>query len=385
MAGTKPFGPTYVPLDLTLQESRVDGASIKIPDVNRFRAAHRPGPSPSDVDAVVDLFKISQRTAFMIGRVGRSEASWNQRIELADAVNATVITDQKQSCAFPYPHRRQPVAPGTFLLPDAGEIISAADLIVVLDWVDLAGTFKIALPDGSAPQAKVVNCSQDSGLANGWSKDTGAFAPTDLFVQCDPDAFIEAIHARLVDSSPPPSQHPNGVASTEGEWPPVARPPPIYAELGTTSEIRQSQFAKVLYSALSPWPATMVRLNLGWNATDLRVSEPLSYLGGDGGAGIGSGPGMVVGAALALHDQALEGGQRRLPFAVLGDGDLLMGNSALWTAASNDIPLLIVIANNASFFNDEVHQERIANQRQRPSVNKWIGKDPHNFLALDQG
>src|SRR5262249_14890130 len=31
-------------------------------------------------------------------------------------------------------------------------------------------------------------------------------------------------------------------------------------------------------------------------------------------------------------------------------------------------------ANNASFFNDEMHQERMARQRGRPVENKWIGQ-----------
>ena len=88
----------------------------------------------------------------------------------------------------------------------------------------------------------------------------------------------------------------------------------------------------------------------------------------DGGAGIGSGPGMAVGAALALE------GSGRLPVAVLGDGDFLMGGTALWTAAHYRLPLLIVVANNSSFHNDVVHQERMAGQRQRPARNSWIGQ-----------
>jgi thiamine pyrophosphate-dependent acetolactate synthase large subunit-like protein len=93
----------------------------------------------------------------------------------------------------------------------------------------------------------------------------------------------------------------------------------------------------------------------------------------DGGAGIGSGPGMAVGAALALDDPAFGGGGR-LPVAVLGDGDLLMGGTALWTAAHYRLPLLIVVANNASFHNDVIHQERMAAQRGRPARNSWIGQ-----------
>ena len=89
---------------------------------------------------------------------------------------------------------------------------------------------------------------------------------------------------------------------------------------------------------------------------------------------------MSVGAALALRDS----GSSRLPVAVLGDGDFLMGVTALWTAVRNSIPLLVVVANNRSFFNDELHQERVALQRGRPVENRWIGqaiRDPDIDLA----
>jgi thiamine pyrophosphate-dependent acetolactate synthase large subunit-like protein len=114
----------------------------------------------------------------------------------------------------------------------------------------------------------------------------------------------------------------------------------------------------------------MLRLPLSWADGLWEFCHPLDYLGTDGGGGIGSGPGMSVGAALALRDT----GSGRLPVAVLGDGDFLMGITALWTAVRNDIPLLIVVANNRSFFNDELHQERVARQRGRPIENRWIGQ-----------
>jgi thiamine pyrophosphate-dependent acetolactate synthase large subunit-like protein len=119
-------------------------------------------------------------------------------------------------------------------------------------------------------------------------------------------------------------------------------------------------------------------LPLGWNGDDWDFDHPLDFLGYDGGGGIGSGPGMLVGAALALQ------GSGRLPVAVLGDGDYLMGVQALWTAARYDIPLLAVVANNRSYFNDEVHQERVANARGRDASRRWIGQridDPAPDIA----
>ena len=112
----------------------------------------------------------------------------------------------------------------------------------------------------------------------------------------------------------------------------------------------------------------LIRLPLGWPADACDFQDPLDYLGSDGGGGVGAGPGMVVGAALALR------GSGRLPVAILGDGDYLMGVSALWTATRYEIPLIIIIANNRSYGNCVRHLERVAQLRGRPIENKWIGQ-----------
>ena len=86
-----------------------------------------------------------------------------------------------------------------------------------------------------------------------------------------------------------------------------------------------------------------------------------------------------MGAAIALK------GSPRLPIAILGDGDYLMGVTAFWTAATSGIPFLAIVCNNRSFYNDEVHQERMARDRGRPVANKWIGQridNPAPDLAL---
>ena len=61
-----------------------------------------------------------------------------------------------------------------------------------------------------------------------------------------------------------------------------------------------------------------------------------------------------------------------------------MGLTALWTGVHYRVPVLIVVANNESFFNDELHQERMARLRGRPIENRWIGlrmSDPALDLA----
>ena len=61
-------------------------------------------------------------------------------------------------------------------------------------------------------------------------------------------------------------------------------------------------------------------VSLSWHGGSWPFRHPLDYLGGDGGGGIGGGPGISVGAALALK------GSGRLPVGVCGDGDFLMAS-----------------------------------------------------------
>ena len=69
---------------------------------------------------------------------------------------------------------------------------------------------------------------------------------------------------------------------------------------------------------------------------------------------------------------------------MLGDGDFLMGGNAIWTAVHAKVPVLIVVANNRSFFNDELHQQKVAEVRGRPVERRWIGQriaDPDVDIA----
>jgi thiamine pyrophosphate-dependent acetolactate synthase large subunit-like protein len=82
---------------------------------------------------------------------------------------------------------------------------------------------------------------------------------------------------------------------------------------------------------------------------------------------VGYGLPSSIGSALGFRESG------RLCVSILGDGDFLMTSNALWTAAKYQIPLLVVVLNNRSYYNDEEHQERMARARQRPVENKGIG------------
>jgi thiamine pyrophosphate-dependent acetolactate synthase large subunit-like protein len=352
---TYPCAPVYVCLDAGLQESPLP-AGVELPDLSRHAPPAPPVPSAEDADRAAALLTAAERPVVLAGRVGRGTDEWAARVELAERLGAPVLTDLKAAAAFPSDHRLHPAAPGTFLTPSGAELIRGADLVLGLDWIDLAGTLKAA-----GGGARVISCSADHVLHNGWSKDHFARVAADLAIAAHPDRLVGALLERL------PVGH--------REEPPRARrtePEPRGAEIALRD------LAAALRRALAGTTTCTVRLPLAWDGAELDVAHPLDYLGQDGGAGLGSGPGMAVGAALALK------GSDRLPLAVLGDGDLLMGATALWTAARYRLPLLVVVANNRSYGNDEVHQARVARHRGRPESNRWIGqhiRDPDPDLA----
>jgi thiamine pyrophosphate-dependent acetolactate synthase large subunit-like protein len=295
----------------------------------------------------------------LMGRVGRSEQGWKQRVALAEAFNARVVTDLKVGAAFPTDHRLHVGSPGVFPLPEAMDALAGADVIVSLDWVDLAGTLRMAC--NGAPSGKIVQVSLDHVLHNGWSADHQGLPPVDLFLAAEPDQVVASLAEKI--------------GKTEAEQLAPIAPP---ATPKSTGSIAVPDMAAVLRNVVGERPVSLLHLPLSWDGASWPFRHPLDFLGSDGGGGIGGGPGIAVGAALALR------GSGRLPIAICGDGDFLMGATALWTATHYRIPLLFVIANNQSFFNDEVHQERVARMRDRPVENKWIGMrmtDPEIDLA----
>ncbi len=348
IANTAPRGPTYVNLDAGLQEAKI-GALPPLPDAKRYRTPDPVLPAGHLVEAAAKLLAGAKHPVILAGRVSRSESSWKQRVALAEKIHARVFTDIKVGAAFPTDHPLHAAPPATFLSPDTSKLLREADVVLSLDWVDLAGALKAAW--GADPVgAKVIQISPDAHIHRGWSMDYQGLPAVDIYMMCEPDAAVPL----LLDAVKP---RPGAVA---------AKPAPSPDAAPAVVSIRA--LADALNAATKDMEICITRLPLGWNGAYRHFRHPLDYIGSEGGGGVGAGPGITVGAALALKDSG------RLPVAIMGDGDFLMGATALWTAAHYGIPCLILVANNRSFFNDELHQERVAKERSRPVENRWIGQ-----------
>jgi thiamine pyrophosphate-dependent acetolactate synthase large subunit-like protein len=361
LAQTAPAAPVYVNLDAGMQEAPLAAPPPPLAAA-RYRPVAAAAPDPTALAAAAALLRAARAPLILMGRVTRERAAWDARVALATALGARVVTDLKVGAAFPTDHPLHVGAPAVLLPADTAAAIAAADVVLSLDWVDLAGTLRTAC--GGEPAAKVIHASLDHVLHNGWSMDHQGLPPVDLHLAATPEAVVPSLLAALGAPSPASAYVPRAATFA---------PAPVAAGRMTTDDL-----ALALRAAVGDRAVSLVHLPLSWNGACWPLRAPLDFLGSDGGGGIGGGPGIAVGAALALRGTGV------LPVAVCGDGDFLMGATALWTAVHYRIPLLVAVANNRSFYNDEVHQERMARQRGRPVGNKWIGQridDPPVDLA----
>ena len=352
IASTAPRGPVYVNLDAEMQEAKLPEPLAPI-QVARFMPPASPTASAELIENAAAILKAAKHPVMLMGRVSRSVEAWNERVALAETLNAKVISDLKIGCGFPTDHPLHAGAPASnAMVPEAIAAIKAADVILALDWVDLGGALRNALGQ-EGPKAKIISISADFHVHNGWSMDYEILPPVDLMLPTTPDAAVPLLLHALGAGKPRTA---------------AVVKPRVEKYEPSSGPVRVDDLTRSLKAAVGERDVTLTHLPLSWNGASWAFRHPLDYIGSEGGGGVGGGPGISVGAALALKDSG------RLPIAICGDGDFCMGVTALWTAVHYRIPLLVVVCNNRSFFNDELHQERVARIRNRPPENRWIGQ-----------
>ncbi len=363
---TPPMAPCYVSIDQRMQEDPLPKMPVW-PDVRRYAP---PQPFRADAEGVrrvADMLIGAERPLFLAGRVSRDENAWSVRIALAEALGADVVTDLKVAAAFPTDH---PLHPGDPMLVFADErslaLIREADVILSLDWVDMVNLFRRIWPDGSVPP-KILQISADRLVHKGWTRDHMGLPVADIDLLAEPCATVPMLldevtqrggHALAKRAARRLAQRRAETRSVE----------PKRASHAGPDDIGLWDMGACLDAARGVRDVSVIRTPLGWHAAAYPFRHPLDYLGYDGSGGIGSGPGQAVGAALALR------GSGRVPIALIGDGDFLMGATALWTAVHHRVPVLVMIANNASYYVDEEHQRTVSRQRKRSLDNAWIGQ-----------
>jgi acetolactate synthase I/II/III large subunit len=381
---TKPGGPVYVCFDAEVQEGAIQNAPA-VPPVERFRPA-APVPAPEEsIQRLAEWLLSAELPVVRADRVGRSEAAFAALGELATLL-AMPVLEGDDSANLPTSHPMNLTGAERRLLPEA-------DVVLGLDVVDFGGSTSTP-PEKPARQVrsllkadcKTANVSLDELVQRAWAADYQQLAAVDLPMLADVEAAVPQLLAACRDL----------LERGKGDRARIARRAERLAgirdELATAwrqqTEARWNdrpiylrRLSAEVYDAVKhdDWVLAVARgIPLGPATGTWDVREPRQYCGQNGGGGVGYGPGAAVGVALAHKDTG------KLPVAVTGDGDFLMTCTALWTAVHYKLPLLMIVRNNRSFYNDEEHQQLIARVRNRPEENAWIGmrtEDPPPDMA----
>jgi thiamine pyrophosphate-dependent acetolactate synthase large subunit-like protein len=380
IATTEPKGPVYVCLDSDLQEQRIS-PPLLVPDASLYRAPATPAPNPEALREAADLLVKAEWPVIVAGEVGRTPQSLARLRELAETLAAPVI-DADGRFAFPNTHPLD-------LTAAREQTLRAADVVLALDVPSLGvplgpsvrerATLQLAVH----PWTKIVHITLLKFERQSFVNDNMWLLPVAVPIAADTSIALPQLLALCRHQL---GSHAAAAQRIEDRR---ARAATMRAEAHKRSQAWIEQYwhqqpisSARLYGELNPrlkgksW-ALVHAHGRRWREV-LEVTEAAHGIGGGRGAGVGYGLPASIGAALGYK------GSGRLCVSVLGDGDFLMTSNALWTAARYSIPLLIIVFNNRSYYNDEEHQERMAVRRERPVENKSIGvdlKDPAPDLA----
>ncbi len=379
-AMTEPKGPVYLCFDVDLQEVELK-EDIVIPDIARHRPPASLQAETGALQEAARLLAQAERPVILADYMGRNPESMNYLVELADLLSIPVI-DRGARHNFPNTHPCD-------LTGREKELVEKADVIMGLDVMDLYGALvrhdiktKSSKP-AITPDCKVIHASLADLAIRSWSSDFQELAPIDLPILADTRVFLPALTEEIrrqekfsksvvEDRRKQLSrQHDEIRGNSQGDlkrrWDesPIS-PPRMTHEIW---QVIKDEDWTLVAGAFRGWPRRL------WD-----WKKPASFLGGYGGGGLGYSPGASVGAAIGLRDSGT------VCIDLQRDGDLLFTNSALWTASSYKVPLLIIMTNNRTYYNDEEHQERVAITRGRPVENKGIGmrmeSPPVDFAML---
>ncbi len=388
IAMTEPKGPVYLCFDADLQEGRLD-RPIPLPDPARFAPAFPPQADARVLEEAARLLCEAEFPVILVESLLPHPRVVAALQRLAELLAAPVIDLGDE-------HRGRSCFPNTHPLDLSGakrEMIREADVILALDVQDFLGTLaevdkttREVKPVSDRP-VKIIGISLNDYASRSWAQTYLSLAPVDLPITADAGLVLPLL-VNLVEER---LQKDSRTAARQTRLSTLrTRHQALRKEWRQTVE-RQRLQRPIAYSVLAAtvWEAIKnedwVLANgtaRGW-AKRVWEWQPERFCGGSGGAGLGYGLGASLGVALAFR------GSGKVCVNLQPDGDFLYVTSALYTAAHHQIPLLTVMCNNRSYYNDEEHQEVMAKARGRLVENKVVGIRIENpapdFAKIAQG
>lgn len=372
LATTDPMGPVYVCYDADVQEKKLNGDTC-LPSLDRYPA---PLPMQAPEEGLEKTFRWlleAGRPVIIADWVGRNEAGFRSLRDLAELL-AIPVFDQNGRFNFPCQHPLNLTGMERKALPQA-------DLVLALDVPDLESSVSRRVQEKGQrgvvnllpSQAKIINVALDDLLVRAWSHEFNRLRQADLSMLADTAVFLPELLRRLREEKGMLAKIRPDIETRRAEWLKIhdernkARDEQTKARWDDQPIALSRLFTEInnvmknedwVYTNSTRYGAENLYLDAG------KFNQ---ILGKYKGGGLGYGLPASLGAALALKNRG------KICVDFQPDGDLLFTLSGLWTASHYSVPLLIVVFSNRSYYNDEEHQERMAQLRGRPVENKIYG------------
>ncbi len=367
IATTEPAGPVYLCYDAGLQEDEL-AAPI---DVRPFVDGALPSPVQADpraLERAAELLATAERPVIVTEFTGRHASAFNDLVGLAELLGAAVV-DLNGRLNFPNRHP---------LNVTGGDALATADVVLAVDVGDLYRALN-ELDRDSKERAKrprtpegcrVIDLGLSELRSSKWSEDLGQLQPVDLSVVADTSLALPALTAllreRIAATDPARAARRDRVSALHREihagWAERAR------KGWDDAPMTPARLASEVWSVIKDedWVLTANTLE-DWALRLWDMDGPQRHPGRS--FGTATQIGTSLGVALAYR------GTGKLVVDIQPDGDLLYDPGALWTAAHDRLPMLVVMYNNRAYFNDWEHQIRVARHRGTPEDNAFLGMD----------
>ncbi|MFF3577345.1 thiamine pyrophosphate-binding protein [Streptomyces mirabilis] len=380
--------PVFVALDFDVQEQPLEDG-VRLLPARATEAARLPALNGADLDDLTGRLLAARLPVLVVDFSGRDPGTVAQLVALADALGLAVV-DRGNRLNFPNTHQLN-------VSHTSGTLLSDADLVLALEVQDLVGALGsfLTLTDQGAPAngADIVTLGFNELLTSKWAADYQQFVPVTRAVAADTADSVAALRTVVEDPAGPfaapafterREQRAKALADLHTEaradWARQAE------EAKGRDRIHVSAAVDEIHRAVrdEEWILTNTgSLTIdGWVKKLWPLERPGSYLGLNGGGGLGYGLGASIGAALAHQSDGT------LCVDLQADGDFLYTPSALWTLAAYDVPLLVIVMNNRLYLNSTQHAERIAGNRDRDIDRAHIATSfydrPVDFVTLAQ-
>ena len=375
IAMTEPRGPVYLCFDVELQEARLP-EGFPLPDLSRFR----PSPSPSgNAEAIREAAQAllqAEWPVLIVEGLGRSPGGTEALQGLAELLGVPVL---EHGSAYNLPNNHPLNLTGA-----NAEVLKDADLVVTVGIKDVETVLKrVVTEPGSGASgygrlfeslvpdnSKLVRIGLEDYGVKAWPSSYGRLMPADTSILGNGVQVVREL-ARICRESADSSVQ--GRAKSRSERAEKIHTG-LYERLRTDLKGRlwaqtptsTARLAAEIWESIKGEDWVLVHGSLsGWERRLWDVTDASRWVAGGGGTGTGMG--VAMGAALSFRDKG------KVCVSIQNDGDLLYTAGSLWTAAHHHIPMLVVMFNNSSYYQDIGHQTAVTRMRERSMETVGIG------------